>query len=156
MKKVLVVATVVTALLLATVTVVTALLLATVTVVTAPVYGETQRSKIGSVAGTLFISMTTDRTRYVRGEMIKLVVTNNLDIPIWYIGYSQPDLVFWTIERAKDNGWHNVGFRLPLVEAGKEVCRIAMYERPIGVVTDLKPAFGSSLSMEPEDMPKLR
>jgi len=90
------------------------------------------------IAETASISMATDKTKYVRGEMIKLVVTNRLDIPIWYIGYPQPDLVFWTIERAKDNGWHSVGFRLPLIEADKEVCRIAMYERPIGVVTDLK------------------
>jgi hypothetical protein len=92
-----------------------------------------------STAETSSISVATSKTRYVRGEMIKLVVTNSLDVPIWYIGYPQPDLIFWTIERAKDNGWHSVGFRLPLIEAGKEVCRIAMYERPIGVVTDLKP-----------------
>lgn len=92
-----------------------------------------------ATAETPSISMATDKTRYVRGEMIKLVVTNSLDIPIWYIGYPQPELVFWAIERAKDNGWHSLGFRLPLIEAGKEVCRIAMYERPIGVVVDLKP-----------------
>jgi len=83
--------------------------------------------------------MATDNTRYVRGEMIKLLVRNSFDIPIWYIGYPQPDLVFWTIERATDNGWNSVGFRLPLIEAGKAVCRIAMYEQPIGAVTDLKP-----------------
>ena len=90
-------------------------------------------------AETLSISMATDKTRYVRGETIKLVVTNSLDIPIWYIGYPQRDLVFWTIERAQDNGWHRMGFRLPLIEKGREVCRIVMYERPIGVVMDLKP-----------------
>lgn len=90
-------------------------------------------------AETPSISMATDRVRYVRGETIKLMVTNNLDIPIRYIGYPQPDLVFWTIERAEDNRWHSLGFRLPLTEEGREVCRIAMYERPIGVVTDLKP-----------------
>jgi hypothetical protein len=90
-------------------------------------------------AETPSISMAIDRVRYVRGETIKLMVTNNLDIPIRYIGYPQPDLVFWTIERAKDNRWHSLGFRLPLTEEGREVCRIAMYERPIGVVTDLKP-----------------
>ena len=83
--------------------------------------------------------MATDKTQYVRGERVKLEVTNSLDIPIWYIGYPQPELVFWTIERAKDNGWHSLGFRLPLIEEGIEVCRIAMYERPIGVVMDLKP-----------------
>jgi hypothetical protein len=91
-----------------------------------------------ATAETPSISMATERTQYVRGELIKLVVTNNLDIPIWYIGYPQPDLIFWTIERAKDNGWHSVGFRLPLIEAGKEVCRIAMYEQPIGAVIELK------------------
>lgn len=92
-----------------------------------------------ATAETSSISMATDMTRYVRGEMIKLVVTNSLDIPIWYIGYPQRDLVFWTIERAKDNGWHSLRFRLPLIEKDSEVCRIAMYERPIGVVIDLKP-----------------
>ena len=92
-----------------------------------------------ATAETSSISMDTDMTRYVRGEMIKIVVTNNLDIPIWYIGYPQRDLVFWTIERAKENGWHSLGFRLPLIEEGRGVCRIAMYERPIGVVMDLKP-----------------
>jgi hypothetical protein len=91
------------------------------------------------IAETSSVSMATDKTRYVRGEMIKTVVTNNLDIPIWYIGYPQRELVFWTIERAKDNHWHSLGFRLPLTEEGREVCRIAMYERPIGVVKDLKP-----------------
>ena len=90
-------------------------------------------------AETSSISMATDKTRYVQGEMIKLVVTNSLDIPIWYIGYPQPDLVFWTIERAQDNGWHSLDFCLPLIEKGREVCRIAMYERPIGVVMDIKP-----------------
>jgi hypothetical protein len=92
-----------------------------------------------AAAETSSISMATDKTRYVRGEMIKLVVTNSLDIPIWYIGYPQPELVFWTIERAKDNRWRRLGFRLPLIEESREVCRIAMYERPIGVVRDLKP-----------------
>lgn len=92
-----------------------------------------------ATAETSSISMATDKTRYVRGEMIKLVVTNSLDIPIWYIGYPQPELVFWTIEKAKDNGWRKLGFRLPLIEEGREVCRIAMYERPMGVAVELRP-----------------
>ncbi len=92
-----------------------------------------------AAAETSSISMATDKTRYARGEMIKLVVTNSLDIPIWYIGYPQPELVFWTIERAKDDGWRRLGFRLPLIEKGREVCRIAMYERPIGVAVELRP-----------------
>jgi len=95
-----------------------------------------------ATAETSSISMATDKTRYVRGEMIKLMVTNSLDIPIWYIGYPQPELVFWTIEKAKDNGWRKLGFRLPLIDEGREVCRIAMYERPIGVAVELRPHSG--------------
>jgi hypothetical protein len=71
--------------------------------------------------------------------MIKLVVSNDLDIPIWYIGYSQPELAFWTIERAKDDGWRRMDFRLPLIKEGREACIIAMYERPIGFVRELMP-----------------
>lgn len=96
-------------------------------------------SMTGAKGETPAVSMATDRTRYGRGETITLVVKNNLPIPVWYVGYSQTDLVFWTIERAKDNAWHRVDFRLPRVDEGKEVCRMAMYERPIGVVTDIKP-----------------
>ena len=84
------------------------------------------------------IAMGTDKAQYIRGEMVKLRVTNNLDNPIWYIGYPQRDLFFWTIERAQDNGWHRLSFRLPMIEKGRGVCRIIMHERPIGVVMDLK------------------
>ena len=85
------------------------------------------------------IVMTTDKTQYARGEVVKLKVTNNLDVPAWYIGYSQPDLVFWEIERAQNDSWQGLDFRLPIVEEGREVCRIILYERPIGAVTELKP-----------------
>ena len=93
----------------------------------------------GSSAETSSIYMATDKTRYARGEMIKIVVTNNLDTPIWYIGYPQRELVFWRIEQAKENRWQSLGFRLPLIEEGREVCRIVMYERPIGVAMELRP-----------------
>ncbi|AKB43798.1 MULTISPECIES: hypothetical protein [Methanosarcina] len=85
------------------------------------------------------ISMITDKTQYVHGEMVKLKVTNNLDDPIWYIGYPQRDLVFWEIEKSQSNGWQSVDFRLPVIEEGKEVCQVILYERPIGDVTELKP-----------------
>ncbi|BBO87760.1 hypothetical protein [Desulfosarcina ovata] len=89
-------------------------------------------------AETSSVSMATDKTRYIRDEIIKIVLTNSLDTPVWYIGYPQPELVFWTIERAKDGGWLKLGFRLPLIEDGREVCRFAMYERPIGAVMELR------------------
>lgn len=85
------------------------------------------------------IAMATDKTQYVRGETVKLKVTNNLDVPIWYIGYPQADLAFWDIERAQNNGWQHLDFRLPRIEENREVCRIILYERPIGAVTQLKP-----------------
>ena len=85
------------------------------------------------------IVMTTDKTQYARSEVVKLKVTNNLDVSAWYIGYSQRDLVFWEIEKAQNNSWQGLDFRLPIVEEGREVCRIILYERPIGAVTELKP-----------------
>ena len=94
---------------------------------------------LNGTSTTPSIVMTTDKMQYVWGEMVKLKVTNNLDIPIWYIGYSQRDLVFWEIEKAQDNDWQGLGFRLPLIEGGIEVCRLTLYERPIGDVTELKP-----------------
>ena len=99
----------------------------------------TNFSIISALAGASSLSITTDKTRYTRDEMIKLVVSNNLDIPIWYIGYPQSELTFWTIERAKDKGWRRMDFRLPMIKEGRETCIIAMYERPIGSVKELKP-----------------
>ncbi len=90
-------------------------------------------------ATPLSIAMATDKTQYVRGETVKLNVTNNLNVPIWYIGYPQPDLAFWHIERAQNNGWQRLDFRLPRIEGNREVCRIILYERPIGAVAELKP-----------------
>jgi len=88
----------------------------------------------------------TDQTHYASKQAVKLIVTNNLDVPVWYIAYSQPDLVFWELERPQDNGWERVDFRLPLIEGGLEVCRLILYEQPIGEVTELKPR--SRLSCE--------
>lgn len=85
------------------------------------------------------ISLATDKTRYLPGDLIRLVVTNRSDSPIWYIAYPQPDLVFWALETPTDQGWRSLAFRLPLIDTGGPICRLAMYERPIGVATDLQP-----------------
>jgi hypothetical protein len=86
------------------------------------------------------ITMATDKTQYVWGDMVKLEVTNSLDTSIWYLSYPQQrDLVFWELEKAQDNGWERLDFSLPLIEEGNEVCLMIMYERPIGVVAELKP-----------------
>lgn len=84
------------------------------------------------------VTMATDKTQYVWGDAVKLEVTNGLDVPIWYIDYPQRDLVFWEVQRAQDNGWEGVDFRLPLIEGGAGVCRIIMYEPPVGAVAELK------------------
>jgi len=86
------------------------------------------------------ITMATDKMQYVWGDIVKLEVKNSLDISIWYLSYPQQrDLVFWELERAQDRGWENLDFRLPLIEEGNEVCRMILYEQPIGVVAELKP-----------------
>ena len=88
---------------------------------------------------TTSIAMATDKMQYVRGEIVKLKVTNSLDVPIWYIGYPQRDLVFWEIERSQNNSWQRLDLRLPIIEGDREVCRIILYERPVGTITELKP-----------------
>jgi hypothetical protein len=90
-----------------------------------------------AAAGNSPVHMATDKTRYAQGEPIKLSVTNATDIPVWYIGYSQPDLVFWALERANKESWLSMGFRLLSIEGGKAICRIVHYERPVGVVREL-------------------
>jgi hypothetical protein len=90
-------------------------------------------------SGPSSITMATDKTNYAPAEIIKLKVSNSLHVPIWYIGYPQRDLRFWEIERAQSNGWQRLHFRLPVIEGGREVCRLRMYEQPIGQVTELKP-----------------
>lgn len=92
------------------------------------------------------ISIISDKWQYAPGETIQLTVTNNHKCSIWYIDYPQPDLVFWKIEKAGDDGWQPLDFRLPLKENGKEICVLNLYERPVGVLKKLKP--GSVLNAE--------
>ncbi|XOF32449.1 MAG: hypothetical protein ACL93V_10405 [Candidatus Electrothrix sp. YB6] len=87
---------------------------------------------------SLSIAITTDRTQYIWNEIVSLKITNNLDIPIWYIGYPQPDLVFWKIEKYQNNEWKRMNFWLPFQEGDIEICRMTLYEQPIGFITGLK------------------
>lgn len=105
---------------------------------TTPVSSATPPASTSS-ATSPSIAITTDKTQYVLGEDVKLKVTNNLEVPIWYIGYPQTDLVFWDIEMAQINGWERLELRLPMIEGNREVCQIILYERPVGAVTELKP-----------------
>jgi hypothetical protein len=93
-------------------------------------------------SATLSIVMITDKKQYVEGEVVKLTIKNNLDIPIWYIWYSQPDLPFWEIEKAQDDHWQRINFPLPFIEGDKEYCLLTQLERPVGVVKELKPHSG--------------
>ena len=90
-------------------------------------------------SATLSIVMTTDKMQYGKGDIVKLKVTNNLDIPIWYIWYSQRDLPFWEIEKNLNNDWQRMNYPLPFSDGGREVCQLTLLERPIGVVKELKP-----------------
>jgi hypothetical protein len=85
------------------------------------------------------LTLVTDRTWYTRGDVITLTMTNGLDVPVWFIGYPQRDLAFWDIERARNTSWERLDIRLPVTEGGSGVCRLVLYERPVGVVMELKP-----------------
>jgi hypothetical protein len=93
----------------------------------------------GKPAAMPSITLATDKIHYVSGDVVRLVVSNNLDISIWHLNYIHRDLVFWNLEKAHNNGWKRADFRLPLMEGGKDICRIIMHERPIGFVDELKP-----------------
>ncbi len=86
-----------------------------------------------------FVAVVTNKKLYSQGESIKIKVKNNLTVPIWYINFTQRDLVFWSLEKFQNNMWEALYFRLPVMENGKEICRLTMYERPIGVVKALLP-----------------
>jgi len=58
-----------------------------------------------------------------------------------YVDYPEPDIAFWEIERAENNRWEPIDFRLPFVESGTEVCRVTFYEAPVGLVKQLPPGF---------------
>jgi hypothetical protein len=89
-------------------------------------------------ATTPSVVVATDRRTYGTGDIVSLTVANSMTGPVWYIGFAERDLVFWELERAEGNGWKRLTFRLPVIEDGKEVCRIRMYERPFGAATELR------------------
>jgi hypothetical protein len=88
----------------------------------------------------LSVIMATDKSRYGADEVVRLKITNNLDVSLWYIGFSLPGLSFWQLESARGGNWQDAGLHLPLIDQGVEVCRFIMLERPVGSVTELQPA----------------
>ncbi len=77
------------------------------------------------------VIISTDKTKYDKGEIIKIVVNNKLDTSILY--YSGGGK-FWGIEYFKDDKWINPayesggGFQLTEKNLG-DSCYIALYER---------------------------
>ncbi len=77
------------------------------------------------------VIISTDRTEYDKGEIIKIVVNNKLNTSILY--YSGGDR-FWGIEYFKNNKWidpgyeEGGGFQLTEEDIGA-ACYIALYER---------------------------
>jgi|GEM_PF-1452564 len=90
------------------------------------------------------VAISIDKTEYSKDEIIKIVVSNNLDKPILYFGDGDR---FWGIEYFKNGKWVNAGyeegggFQLTDEKIG-DVCYIVFYERSLPV--ELK--SGSSLS----------
>ena len=77
------------------------------------------------------VIISTDKTKYDKGEIVKIIVNNKLDMSILY--YSGGDK-FWGIEYLKDDKWINPayesggGFQLTEKNLG-DSCYIALYER---------------------------
>lgn len=77
------------------------------------------------------IVVSTDKTEYGQGEMIKIVVNNGLENPILYSGSGDR---FWSIEYFEDGRWVNPyskkggDFQLTEKNIG-DACYIALYER---------------------------
>ena len=77
------------------------------------------------------IVMSTDKTHYAPGEIVKIRVSNNLDIPVWYYDSEAP-LTPWGIEKAQGKSWQNLvvgfgDFGLPFKGFldGEEYCAIS-------------------------------
>ena len=78
------------------------------------------------------VSITTDKTIYDKGEIIKIVVNNGLDKPILYSSWGDR---FWGIEYFEDDKWINPtykegGFQLTEENIGN-TCNIVLYERSV-------------------------
>jgi len=77
------------------------------------------------------VVISTDRTEYAKGEIIKVIVTNKLNTSVFY---STAGDRFWGIEYFKNNKWVNPAyerdgnFQLTKKDIG-ETCYIALYER---------------------------
>ena len=76
------------------------------------------------------VTITTDKTEYEQGEVIKINVKNSLDVPILYYDSER----FWGIEYLEDEEWKNPeyesggGFQLT-EENINDICYIKLYER---------------------------
>jgi hypothetical protein len=54
-------------------------------------------AELGSIEDKLVVA--TDRDEYKPGDVVKITVSNNLDVPIWYAGQVDCGLSFWLLER---------------------------------------------------------
>lgn len=74
------------------------------------------------------ITITTDKTQYRQGEIVKITIRNNSDKVI-FGGYCLPELGIWEIEKFEKDIWINLrgetirGLWLPKLENGKETCK---------------------------------
>ena len=76
------------------------------------------------------VTIATDKTEYEQGELIKITVRNDLDVPILYYDSER----FWGIEYLEDEEWKNLayerggGFQLTKEDIN-DICYIGLDER---------------------------
>lgn len=98
------------------------------------------------------VYFTTNKTEYIQGDIISLLIRNNLSSSIWYVDFPQPDLSVWNIEIFENNKWENFSYKedgafcLPVKENNEDACYINYYERPIGRIAEL--SSGDFLSLQ--------
>ena len=73
----------------------------------------TTPAELGGMEGKLVV--TTDRAEYQAGEVVRISVTNTLEVPIWYARQLDCGLSFWLLERCESR--QHVHYQVPCVWA---------------------------------------
>ena len=84
------------------------------------------------------ISITTDKKEYAVGDIVKIVVRNGLDEPVW--GEFNSDcggMPFWGLQKLTDGDWVNLTVDMPFLDGKDFGCHLIFCERTYPVA--LKP-----------------
>ena len=66
------------------------------------------------------VSITTDKTEYRQGEIVKITVRNNLDKSIWYTDFGV--YPWWKLEVRENKEWKSIKLLLPTLTKYGEEC----------------------------------